>query len=475
MKIKLIILAVLCLFISAQKHIGGQLQEAALENRNADPSVGNIPGRMYWNTSANEFRVYNGSAYEAFTPPSPNAVDGPGSSTPEAIAFFEGASGKEIKSTNMYRSTVGQLGGVVGTSGNIFIPDGGMVVENATGSGNYNATFRNKAPGTNASMLIDQENPTANSWALRVEQAGTTDAININHTNSTTNSGYGIDIRSQAPNQSGMRVKSANWPLRLEQLSAVRYVRVGVENVTTSWDLQLPPDAGTSGQVLQTDGSGVTDWVDGVVGPGDGVVENNTLAVFSGTTGKLLRGNSNWKMFLTGLLRGVTEATAGNTAAMKVRNDNSAAETVSKLIDLEENQVNTAVNGGLHIVTLAIPNNPPLEESYPFTFPVNRGGGTTADEGKPLLTNGFGRTFWSSFALPLDNGTAGQVITSAGNGTSTWENAALDVQNGDPGDCTVSGDKGKMVYNALLEIPCYCRSFGGTTEYTKFSDNSTCF
>jgi hypothetical protein len=57
----------------------------------------------------------------------------------------------------------------------------------------------------------------------------------------------------------------------------------GSGSATEAWTLTLPPDNGTNGYVLQTDGTGVTSWV-----AGGGGVTIDTTAITSGTAGRLL-------------------------------------------------------------------------------------------------------------------------------------------------------------------------------------------
>jgi hypothetical protein len=58
-------------------------------------------------------------------------------------------------------------------------------------------------------------------------------------------------------------------------------VNLAVPPSVTSWTLTLPPDSGTSGYVLRTDGSGETSWVPQSGGPGSGITNLNGLT--SGT------------------------------------------------------------------------------------------------------------------------------------------------------------------------------------------------
>lgn len=88
-------------------------------------------------------------------------------------------------------------------------------------------------------------------------------------------------------------------------------VTMTVAAAAGTWTLTLPPDDGTSGQFLRTDGNGITTWVTGnsgdVVGPGSST--DNAIARFDGTTGKLLQ-NSGAQVTDSGRVTSSTTSTA---------------------------------------------------------------------------------------------------------------------------------------------------------------------
>jgi hypothetical protein len=85
----------------------------------SDPTVDNdgnplITGALYFNTTSSEMRVYSGSAWlAAYLPPS-TFVQGPASATDNAIARYDGATGKLIQDSTVYITDGGNLG--VGTT-----------------------------------------------------------------------------------------------------------------------------------------------------------------------------------------------------------------------------------------------------------------------------------------------------------------------------------------------------------------------
>ncbi len=82
--------------------------------------------------------------------------------------------------------------------------------------------------------------------------------------------------------------------LKLYNSASANSVTVASGNNTASWTMTLPPDDGSSGQYLQTDGSGNTSWATvtagDVVGPASAT--DNAVVRFDGTTGKLVQNSA---------------------------------------------------------------------------------------------------------------------------------------------------------------------------------------
>jgi hypothetical protein len=83
--------------------------------------------------------------------------------------------------------------------------------------------------------------------------------------------------------------------LKLYNSASANPVTVASGNNTASWTMTLPPDDGSSGQYLQTDGSGNTSWATisatgDVVGPASAT--DNAVVRFDGTTGKLIQNSA---------------------------------------------------------------------------------------------------------------------------------------------------------------------------------------
>src|SRR6202000_1128431 len=93
----------------------------------------------------------------------------------------------------------------------------------------------------------------------------------------------------------------------------------------------LPAADGTSGQVLTTNGSGIISWQSTAVGGnvvGPGTSTNNALALFSGTTGKLIQNSSatlaSGVLSLTGLVIGTQTYPASDGTSGQVLSTNGS-------------------------------------------------------------------------------------------------------------------------------------------------------
>jgi len=85
----------------------------------SDPTVDNdgnplITGALYFNTVSNEMRVYTGSVWLASYIPATTYVQGPASATDNAIARFDGTTGKVVQNSGAYIDDSGSVG--IGTA-----------------------------------------------------------------------------------------------------------------------------------------------------------------------------------------------------------------------------------------------------------------------------------------------------------------------------------------------------------------------
>jgi hypothetical protein len=162
----------------------------------------------------------------------------------------------------------------------------------------------------------------------------------------------------------------------------------------TSTKFQVPATNGSNGNVLQTDGTGITSWVSG----GTGTVNSGTsgqLAWYA-STGSAVSGNANATMS-TGQL---TLGQSGTAGSIVLNGGTSGTCTV---------QVAGAAG------------------STTFQLPANNG-----SSGQFLQTNGSGVTSWqtASGSGTVNSGTAGQMAWYASSGTAVSGNANTTISGG---------------------------------------------
>jgi hypothetical protein len=100
---------------------------------------------------------------------------------------------------------------------------------------------------------------------------------------------------------------TAQGDLRLEDTTGGEYVALQAPGtLASSYTLTLPVDDGTNGQALITDGNGVLSWSTAASGDvyGPASATNNGIALFDGTTGKLLKDSAAQDGLIYGLTVG---------------------------------------------------------------------------------------------------------------------------------------------------------------------------
>ncbi|MCW0218227.1 MAG: hypothetical protein OJI67_07875, partial [Prosthecobacter sp.] len=183
----------------------------------------------------------------------------------------------------------------------------------------------------------------------------------------------------------------------------------GSPDLSGNWTMELPINAGTSGQVLATNGSGVTSWIDlpeasppssaDVVGPASAT--DNALARFDTTTGKLLQ-NSAATLDDSGAL---TLDTLYARNAVYVQFEGASTYLTSTAVSW---------NNGTNIFQLFQATSP--TENWNLTFPPDNG-----TSGQVLTTDGTGVTSWSTVA---GTGTVTSVALSGSDG--------IEIDSGSP-------------------------------------------
>jgi hypothetical protein len=125
-------------------------------------------------------------------------------------------------------------------------------------------------------------------------------------------------------------------PLRLEDTTGGEYVGLRSPSALgASYTLTFPADDGTSGQALITDGSGVLSWSTAASGDvyGPASATANGIALFDGTTGKLLKDSASTNGLIYGLTvgrgaSGVSSNTAFGVSALAANTSGSSSVAV---------------------------------------------------------------------------------------------------------------------------------------------------
>jgi hypothetical protein len=147
------------------------------------------------------------------------------------------------------------------------------------------------AAGTTTGSALVSTGDTTGDLVLKTN--GTTTAVTIDTSQNVTIEGS-LTVDGGSANISGTSSAGANIKLYEDTDNGTNYVSFKAPDAITSdvtWT--LPNADGTSGQVLQTDGAGTLSWATSGGGSGDVVgpasATDSAIALFDGTTGKLLK------------------------------------------------------------------------------------------------------------------------------------------------------------------------------------------
>jgi hypothetical protein len=214
--------------------------------------------------------VWNGADFEIVAS---GDVDGPASATDNAIARYDGTTGKLIQNSSV----------TIDDSNNV----SGVVQLNATtlDATNLEVTNLKAKDGTAAGSIADSTGVvTLASSVLTTTDinGGTVDGTTIGATTPSTVVATQVDITAQGD-------------LRLQDTTGGQFVALQAPGtIATSYTLTLPVDDGTSGQALITDGLGVLSWSSAASGDvyGPASATDNAVARYDGTTGKIIQNSA---------------------------------------------------------------------------------------------------------------------------------------------------------------------------------------
>lgn len=257
-----------------------------------DSAASNVLKKLSWANIKATLKSYFDTLY--------GNVTGPASATDDAIATYDGTTGKLVQN-----SALKIIGSVLtwasgSSSGSGSGGNGGSV--NITG-GNGSETDLNSASGGSAgSISLRGGNATSDEFgAYNGGSGGGIQMIGSDATVSAAGNNAGSINTSGGDNGAGGAITTADGGGSLDTKQG--YLELGPSGTRTTIQagnfgdvtINLPQADGSSGQFLQTDGAGNWSWSSpsgsgDVVGPASSV--NSDVALFDGTSGKLLKAQS---------------------------------------------------------------------------------------------------------------------------------------------------------------------------------------
>ena len=195
-------------------------------------------------------------------------------------------------------------------------------------------------------------------------------------------------------------------------------------SAAATYTLTLPNDAGTSGNVLKTDGSGTTSW-------GSADVVNDTTPQLGGDLDVQSKNITNVGVIKGGtpILRG-QDGTSG-TAALQIMGNNSAGTPIYSELKLDNQNLTLKFNNQT-ILTQHIGADLDVASGVRFSSPAN---------GSFILRPSANTNAQYYYYWPPNGGSANQVLTTDGSGVMSWSNGGsptIDAGNFDSGGSLVT-------------------------------------
>ena len=439
-------------------------------------------------------------------------VAGPASSTDDAIARFNGTTGKLVQNSLATLSDVGTLSApFVSTGGFQITTDAGVgrvLQSDASGNGSWVALSADVAgPANSTADAVAVFNGTTGkvlkNSVTTLSGAGllTTGAVSVDALTLTTGAGAGRLLQSDGDGNSSWVVISADvagpgsatddaiarfngitGKLVQNSLATVNDVGLMTTPSLSVGALQLTTGA-SAGRFLQSEGSGNSSWVELNAGTGDvvgpGLATDTAIAVYNGTSGKVIK-NSGATIdgagtFTTALVAvPAFRLTTGASAGRFLQSDGSGN---SSWVELNAGTGDVVGPGLATDTAVAVYNG--------TSGKVIKNSGATIDASGTFTT---ALVAVPAFRLTTTPG-AGRVLQSDGSGNGSWVatgsasgvgNVSNDGSSTDNAVVRWDGTTGRIVQNStttlsdagLLTVSAFQLTASPTSNYVLTSDGS---
>ncbi len=346
-----------------------------------------------------------------------------GNSTSSIAATAAGSAGQLLRAGPTPGWTTATYPSTAGTSGNALVSDGTNLVSTAivnSLAGTSNQVTVSGATGAITISLPQNINTTASMSLTK---------LTLGATSGTTGS---IDLKG----------------------STAGTVTVTMVNSSNTYTFTLPPNAGTSGYVLSTDGSGVTSWV--ANGSGSSVTSvigtANQIAVSSATgdvTFSLVGPYTPATYTTNGILYGNGTSSIGVTAqgaSGTVLHGNAGTPTFAAVsLTVDVSGVLPLANGGTNANLTA--SNGGIFYSTATAAAILAG---TSTAGQILRSGATAAPTWSTATYPATAGTSGNALVS--DGTNLVSTAIVNSITGTANQVVASGSTGTITLSLPQSI-----------------------
>ena len=244
--------------------------------------------------------------------------------------------------------------------------------------------------------------------------------------------------------------------------------KIGLQppSLSSSWNFTFPTSAGTSGQVLSTDGNGVTSWVSSSGGANTTLSNltsptsinqsllpstDNSFSIGDATNRFKIYGSYYYDNSNNAIMYGdSTTRTLYDTTFSSIISFNSTASGVTINGDLKP-----SVNNSKNLGTSA------LSWANSYMYNLNLKGPTSGT----LTLNAAATTTSHTLTFPATQGSANQVLTNNGSGGLSWTSSS--------GGLPTGGSVGQLIYNTSSGIGTWVTPKNRTTNAVRTRAVST--